>query len=65
MSTAKHSWSEGSYSIRVKAKDIYEEESDWSEPLTVTMPRNRAINGFFLRFLEQFPILQKILNLIL
>jgi hypothetical protein len=41
------------------------EESDWGE-LTVSMPRTRATyNSLFLRFLEQFPILQKILNLII
>ena len=28
----------------------------------VTMPRNRAINGFFLKFLEQFPILRLLLQ---
>jgi len=39
--TAQHSWSvKGTYSIRVKAKDIYGDQTDWSEPLTVTMPRN-------------------------
>jgi len=33
-----HSWDEeGTYEIRVKAKDVYENESDWSDPLTVIM----------------------------
>jgi hypothetical protein len=67
MATAKHSWSEGSYSIRVKAKDDFEYESDWSEPLTVTMPRNRAINTPFLNFLQNhpnlFPMLRHLLRL--
>jgi hypothetical protein len=54
-----HSWTKGTFIIQAIAKDIYGAESDWAE-LTVSMPRNRAINGFFLRFLEQFPILQKI-----
>ena len=35
----------------------------WPNSLSRTMPRNRAINGFFLKFLELFPILQKILLL--
>ncbi len=37
--TATHSWTEqGTYSIKVKAKDIYGDESDWSDPLAITMP---------------------------
>ena len=57
-----HIWEmEGTYTIKVKAKDSYDEEGPWGE-LKVTMPRIRAlINSLFLRFLEQFPILQKIL----
>jgi nitroreductase len=58
-----HAWDEqGTYTIEAKAVDVFGAESPWGE-LKVTMPRNRAINGFFLRFLEQFPILQKILLL--
>jgi hypothetical protein len=55
---------QGTYTIKAKAKECTEDglESDWAT-LTVTMPRNRAINGFFLRFLEQFPILRKMLLL--
>jgi outer membrane protein assembly factor BamB len=61
----EHAWSEwDEYTIRCKAKDVMGEESDWAE-LTVSMPRNRATyNLLFLRFLEQFPILQKMLFLI-
>jgi hypothetical protein len=63
---ANHTWKKGgSYQIQVKAKDTHGTESRWSDPLIVTMPRNRAINMPFLRFLEQFPILQKILSYIL
>lgn len=36
--SASHSWSEGSYSIKVKAKDIYDAESGWSDPLAISMP---------------------------
>jgi outer membrane protein assembly factor BamB len=36
--TASHMWiEEGNYEIRVKAKDIHDAESNWSEPLNVTM----------------------------
>ncbi len=51
VSTQK-SWDvEGSYSIRVKAKDNYNHETDWSEPLDVTMPYNVP---FIVRFIDLF-----------
>ncbi|MFE3845557.1 NosD domain-containing protein [Thermoplasmatota archaeon] len=41
--TTPHNWDEdGNYSIKVKAKDVYGDESSWSDPLTVTMPKNNA-----------------------
>jgi outer membrane protein assembly factor BamB len=63
---AGYTWTEkGTYTIKAKAKDVFGEESDWAE-LTVYMPRNRTMtNLLLLRFLEQFPILQKILGYIL
>ena len=46
--TFSHAWEEkGDYEIRVKAKDIYDLESDWSDPLTVTMPKSKENNMFF------------------
>jgi hypothetical protein len=53
-----HTWSEkGTYTIRGKAKDKNDIESDWAE-LTVTMPRYKVIqNTMFQWFLEKFPIL--------
>ena len=34
-----HSWNKrGNYEIKVKAKDIYGKESEWSDTLTITMP---------------------------
>jgi C1A family cysteine protease len=39
-----HIWTEqGSYQIRVKAKDIFGAESEWSDPLPVIMPHNKPI----------------------
>jgi len=36
---AQHSWKEkGRYEVRVKAKDEHGMESDWSDPLPITMP---------------------------
>jgi hypothetical protein len=55
----------GNYSIRVKAKDGHDGESPWSDPLAITMPKNKAINTFILfleRLIERFPILEQILQ---
>ena len=65
---ASHVWEAGgNYSIKVKAKDEYDFESDWSEPLTITMPKNKSINTLFIKFLENHPrmflILRKLLDL--
>jgi hypothetical protein len=61
-----HTWElEGTYDIRLKSIDQYCVDSDWAE-LTVTIQKNKAFNFNFnllQRFLEQFPILQKILLL--
>jgi hypothetical protein len=49
------SWTEkGQYSVKVKAKDSYGSETDWSEPLPVTMPADRFFtpSGFLLHFLQ-------------
>ena len=67
-----HTWPKyGTYEIRVRAKDANEEVGSWSDPLPVTMPRNKAINIPFLNFLQNilnshpnlFPILQRLLKL--
>jgi parallel beta-helix repeat protein len=62
--TRSHSWNKkGTYIIKVKAKDPYNAESQ-EATLEVTMPRNRAIMGsLFLRFLEQFPLLKRLLHI--
>jgi hypothetical protein len=53
----------GKDELLVKSRDIYGGDSEWSDPLevTVTLTRTRA----WLRFLDMFPILQKILYYIL
>jgi penicillin V acylase-like amidase (Ntn superfamily) len=57
-----HSWSEeGTYEVRVKARDVYGRESDWSDPLVVSMPKNKSLNEFnpwIIRLIERFPILE-------
>jgi len=51
--TVSHTWDEkGTYTIRAKAKDTNDAESDWGT-LEVTMPV--SYNSLFLRFLERFP----------
>ena len=64
--TSQHIWSKkGDYQIKVKARDRLYAESPWSDPLIVTMPRNRTTyNSLFIWFLERFPILERLLNLI-
>jgi len=40
---ATHAWAKKDiYEIRVKAKDVYDVESEWSESLSVNMPINKA-----------------------
>jgi len=66
---ASHTWSEqGNYEIKVIAQDINGAESEWSDPLAVSMPKNKLyINPVFLRFLEtylqKFPLMRFLLKL--
>jgi len=51
--------------ILVEAKIVYGEENPWSDPLAISMPKNKAINPFLLfleRLIERFPILEQILQ---
>ena len=64
--SASHNWSKGSYNIIVKAKDVNGDVSGWSEPLSVSMPKNKqASNVWFLHWLERFPRLNQIVNLLM
>ena len=61
-----HTWSDqGEFEIKVKVKDIHGGESEWSDPLVVSMPKNRMIYPSLFRFLDNhlhlFPILQRLL----
>lgn len=70
--TITHTWSsQGTYLIKAKAKDIYDCESEWSDPLTVTIPRDKSINfnfnfleRLFERFPNAFPLLRQLLGLL-
>ncbi len=67
--STSHSWpAQGTYNIKVKARDIYGGEGIWSDPLTVTMPKNKfIIKPFFVSFLENhprlFPLLRQFLGI--
>ncbi|MBU0496856.1 MAG: agmatine deiminase family protein [Candidatus Thermoplasmatota archaeon] len=57
-----HTWNEqGTYSIRVKAKDIHDAESEWSEPLSIKMPVfTVTMTQILERLIQRFPILSQI-----
>jgi len=60
---ASYTWDKkGTYSIRVKAKDVFDEESDWSDPLKMRVPKSFP----FIDFLEgSFPRLSFLLSILL
>jgi hypothetical protein len=50
-----HTWRiKGSYLIRVKSKDIWGFESQWSDPLTVRMNKNKASLSPFFAFFQWY-----------
>ena len=66
--TTLHTWdTKGVFSIKVKAKDSNEAVSEWSEPLAVSITKNKIINinPLILQFLENHPHLFLILRQIL
>jgi len=61
-----HTWSKkGSYELKVKTKDSYNAESEWSDPLPINMPKNKQ-SASFIYFLEKlikrFPLLEQIFS---
>jgi hypothetical protein len=59
-----NAWAEGTYEIRVKARDTDGYESEWSDPLTINVQKSKhASNPLFLRLLEKFTVLEKLLSL--
>ncbi len=58
----KHTWtSKDTFTIKVKAKDTFDEESGWTEfDVKISNPRTRT----WLRFFDMFPILQRLLDFI-
>lgn len=59
-----HCWREkGQFEIRVKAKDINDLESEWSDPLTVSMPLSHLLSQFTLN--EKISFLYRIVSILL
>jgi len=62
---ASHTWNEqGVYDVKVKSRDIYGAESEWSDPLPITMPKDNSINIYIpwiFRLIQRFPILEFLL----
>ena len=60
-----HTWHEaGWYLFRCKANDIHGAESNWTEFLLRITNNKISYNSLFLWFLEHFPLLEKLLNLL-
>ncbi|PNX50212.1 MAG: hypothetical protein BV456_07410 [Thermoplasmata archaeon M8B2D] len=63
--TESHTWtSDGTYTIKAKARDVNQAESDWAT-FSVTMPKNKIkyqLNILFERFLYRFPFMEKIFD---
>ena len=61
---ANHEWtSKGNYNIKVIARDIHGVRSEWSDPLPVSIPKNKdslgiIIQNFIERILNQFSFFQ-------
>ena len=65
---ASHTWtSQKTFTIKVTAKDIYGAESNWTYyDIKIEIPRNRATYPpVFTWFLERFPLLERLLDLII
>jgi hypothetical protein len=64
---SSHIWNKpGIHNIKVKAKDIYDCKSSWSDPLQISMLRNKLLpNTFLQRLLEVFPNAFPVLRYIL
>jgi len=57
-----HEWEDtGNYKLRVKAKDAHGNESLWSNPLEVSMPKNKILSIMQI-ILDKNPRIQRIIN---
>ncbi|HEC89103.1 MAG TPA: PKD domain-containing protein, partial [Thermoplasmatales archaeon] len=52
---ASHSWTKkGSYQVKVKAKDIYNLESEWSDPLPISMSKTSIYKNIISKLLQKY-----------
>jgi hypothetical protein len=66
--TMSHTWPiQGEYEIKVKTQDLYGRESEWSDPLSISMPKSREYSKPLINFLDKytilFPLLRQLLDL--
>ena len=67
--TAKHTWyEEGSFEIKVRSKDKFDVVGEWSDPLVLTIQKNRAnynpsFHWIFERFTNMFILLRNLVRL--
>ncbi len=62
--SSSHIWSaNGTYSIKVKSKDNYGDESPWSDPLSITMPKSKSNMPFGFIFVFGFDVDVKLIQL--
>jgi hypothetical protein len=64
-----NNWTEeGTYEIKVKAKDIFNLESEWSDSLHISVPRNNQVNSLqilFQKIIERYPLIKIIFRLVI
>jgi hypothetical protein len=64
--TTSHLWSKvGNFEIKVRAKDIFEQQSEWSDPLSISMSKTKYNQNIFTLFLEKHPNLFLIIRQLL
>jgi len=55
--TSSHTWdSKGSFQIKVKAKDTNGIQSEWSDPLPISMPKSDSIFSQIVQYFQEKPI---------
>ena len=60
-----HVWqNQGSYSIKVLAKDEHGAESEWSDPIPIQMPHSKysRILSILMNLVDQYPFLEHMMN---
>lgn len=68
---ASNKWkTQGNYNIRVKAKDTIGFETEWSDPFSISMPRDKQMNNplfqqILKQLVERFPKLEQLLSMTL